>query len=422
MTNTAELVLVAFLACWLALPVLWAWRFVLTYRRQVAAPPAQPAYLPRACVILSLRGADPSLGACLRGLLRQDYPDYEVRFIIDSDADPAWEVVRSVLAEGLPPGARARAEALRERQPTCSLKVSSILQVLDSLGADVEVLAFLDADVVPPPNWLRNLTAPLRDPSVGATTGYRWFAPPERNWGTLVRYLWNAAALTQMKVFRIAWGGSLAVHARVFRCPRTREHWLCSFSEDAGMFGLVRGLGQRLVHVPKVTAVNPESINLKSCCTFIRRQLFVARFQHVWWTSLWLMNLGIGLALLATVGLLIVAVWQQHWVAAAGLTGLLVCYGGGLAGALALAELSIHSLFPHPERKVPLRLLSWRLLPALVLTQVVHIGCLLSALSLRRISWRGITYAIDGPQRLRLLGYQPYVPPTRSEQAGQSIL
>ena len=40
--------------------------------------------------------------------------------------------------------------------------------------------------------------------------------------------------------FRIAWGGSLAFHARVFRHPRALERWSRSFSEDTGTFGLVR--------------------------------------------------------------------------------------------------------------------------------------------------------------------------------------
>src|SRR5262249_4112160 len=86
----------------LALPVFWAWRLALWYVRHARAVPAGPTYLPRACVILSLRGADPSLGECLAGLLRQDYPAYEVHIIVDSTVDPAWEAVEKILARGHP--------------------------------------------------------------------------------------------------------------------------------------------------------------------------------------------------------------------------------------------------------------------------------------------------------------------------------
>ena len=45
--------------------------------------------LPKAAVLLCLRGADPSLPTCLRRLLRQDYPDYELFVAVDSKSDPA---------------------------------------------------------------------------------------------------------------------------------------------------------------------------------------------------------------------------------------------------------------------------------------------------------------------------------------------
>ena len=48
---------------------------------------------PKASVILSLRGIDPSLKACITGLFKQDYPHYHIHIIVDNDTDPAWEVI-----------------------------------------------------------------------------------------------------------------------------------------------------------------------------------------------------------------------------------------------------------------------------------------------------------------------------------------
>src|SRR5439155_52717 len=67
-----------FLTASLFVQLLWAWRFVALYRRRPAKPIADEQ-LPRAAVILSLRGADPSLAGCLRGLLAQNYPHYDVK-------------------------------------------------------------------------------------------------------------------------------------------------------------------------------------------------------------------------------------------------------------------------------------------------------------------------------------------------------
>src|SRR4051812_44958773 len=99
MLTLSEMVLFALTAFFLALPVWWQLRLIWLYWFRPADPPLLEAELPEVAVLLPLRGADPSLRDCLRGLLRQDYPRYSVRIIIDSPQDPAWELVRSILAE-----------------------------------------------------------------------------------------------------------------------------------------------------------------------------------------------------------------------------------------------------------------------------------------------------------------------------------
>src|SRR5262249_33172047 len=92
MVTILEIVIFTALAALAQLPVWWWWRFVSLYlvRRESSATVGE---LPPAAVILALRGADPSLVGCLTGLLRQDYPHYVVRIVIDSREDPAWNVV-----------------------------------------------------------------------------------------------------------------------------------------------------------------------------------------------------------------------------------------------------------------------------------------------------------------------------------------
>jgi Glycosyl transferase family 21 len=422
MLNIPELVVFAILAFFLLLPIYWAWRLVRVLWHHSVRTIALPNYLPRATVLLSLRGADPSLVDCLGGLLNQDYPQYAVCIIVDSAADPAWEEVQRILARGHPANVQVRVAVLAAHPETCSPKVSGTLQTIAGLDEQIEVLAFIDADVIPARNWLRSLVAPLHDSRVGASTGFRWYAPTETSWGTLVRYLWNAAAITQMFSFRIAWAGSLAFHARVFRHPRARERWSRSFSEDTGTFGLVRELGLTLRFVPEVMAVNRESIDLRSCYTFICRQLFVARFQHVWWTPFCMLNVGITVAFLGACGLLAAGLWVQAWAWVIGTASLLGAYSLGLLLALLGEQKCIRRIVRRQGGEVPAFPLSWKCLLAGPLTQGLHFGCLIAALRLKEIAWRGITYSIYGPHQLRMLEYQPYRPADQVSAAGQSIL
>ena len=52
---------------------------------------------------------------------------------------------------------------------------------------------------------------------MGVASGNRWYMPAEATAGSLVRYLWNAAAVVQMYWYGIAWGGSLAFKTKLLR-------------------------------------------------------------------------------------------------------------------------------------------------------------------------------------------------------------
>uniref|UniRef100_UPI00055806C0 glycosyltransferase n=1 Tax=Fischerella muscicola TaxID=92938 RepID=UPI00055806C0 len=79
----------------------------------------QDELLPKAAVILSLRGADPFLTDCIRALLQQIYPQYNLHIVVDSQEDPAWNIVQETI---LRVGARhVQVSPLIARQNTCSL-------------------------------------------------------------------------------------------------------------------------------------------------------------------------------------------------------------------------------------------------------------------------------------------------------------
>ena len=94
MLTLPEWLLFFLTAFFLGLPVWWEWRLVWLYFFRPADPPLLEAELPEVAVLMPLRGADPSLRHCLRGLLQQDYPCYSIRIILDCPSDPAAELVR----------------------------------------------------------------------------------------------------------------------------------------------------------------------------------------------------------------------------------------------------------------------------------------------------------------------------------------
>jgi GT2 family glycosyltransferase len=402
----------------LGLQLVWAWRLASYYPAKELVD-ADDRDWPRVAVVLAVRGADPSLVECLRRLLEQDYADYEVHLVVDSEHDPAWELLRPLLAEQ---GAeRVHVRLLRTKHETCSLKVSALAQAIGGLDDSVGVVALIDADVVPYAGWLRDLVRPLRDPRVGASTGIRWFMPESAEWGSLVRSLWNAGACTQMFAFRIPWGGSMAFRADLFRDTELLDHWKRSFCEDTVSYGVLRRLGLGVRFVPAATMVNPECIGLKQCFSFIRRQLLTVRLHHPHWSLVRAVGFGAGVTLVLLVAVLAGSVAMGDWLSAGLMAGALATFAGGLGLAMSWTNAALHTMAKKRGDCLPAP--SWKLALAGPVAQVMYLAALVSVSFLRKVKWRGITYELYGPTtRVRLTGYKPYRPEAVREGRAASLV
>jgi hypothetical protein len=394
-----------------------AWGF-FSYRSNKGYRPPEP--LPEVAVLLPLRGADPSLQACLDGLLAQDYPAYRVHIVIDSAEDPAQAVVARVLADAGPRAAVVQVETLRILGTDCSAKLSAQRQVLTALDGKVAVIAFLDADCTPSPNWLREIVAPFSDPLVGATTGFRWSAPRDAGSGGLARYVFLGLIFPQHFLYRIPWGGSFAIRRSALEKAGLLEHWTRCLGEDTSAYGPLRKAGYRLAFVPAATQMNSEPINLDGAHAFILRQILSARLHHVFWPLILVVNMATILSfliccLLALVGafgavLATLGVTTQTWK----LTAFAIppaLYGAGFLIALAAGDRLVRRAVaaPPPPRGISV-------LRAAAIAAASSTYAMAVAPFARSIEWRGITYDIGGRDRIRLRSYRPFAGPAAQQQ------
>jgi len=381
--------------------------FVWALRKQ-RPPLLEDHQLPKAAVILCLRGSDPFLGDCLLGLLGQDYPNFEVRVVVDHPDDPAYRcVAEAIQTTG---ASNVALEVLRDKRATCSLKCSSLLQVVNALDDSYEFVAQIDADTIAHPTWLRELASALQDERVGAATGNRWYMPATPTVGSLVRYTWNAAAVVQMVWYHVAWGGTLAIKTRVFRETNILEKWGQAFCEDTLVFGVLKQIGLRVAFVPSLMMINREECSLGGFFSWVRRQLLTARLYHPAWlavvghgvvtTIIPLMALATSIAALAT-GNYQAAVWS----AAA-----LLLYEASIAVLLIPMELAMRQIAELRGENS-----NWlspggqlKCLAIIPLTQIVYAAALMSSLLIRRVVWRGIDYHVEGPWNITRERYQSY--------------
>ena len=380
------------------------------WQREIVAQPDVAEHTnaeSKIALILCLRGTDPGLIDCLTGISGQRLQKFQLHIVVDSMDDPAVAVVNRFFAEHrLTP----RLHVVEQPGHRCSLKCSALLVAIENIPLDVETIAFIDADTFPDPNWLGDLIAPLAQADVGAATGNRWFSPTRPTLGGYTRKLWNAAAVVQMSLYNVAWGGSLAIKRTVFTQCNLQQRWGSSFCEDTMLSPLLDEQGYRLVRVPELISVNTESTTLRDSFRWIVRQLLTVRLYHPSWQLVRLHGLGTAIgSLLAPLGML-----------------LLVSCGDRNGFYRLLAAFILFQLWnlllvwiveQRNSRIVESRYrdldgsrqpVHWpfQVLAYLLVQLLQPLACLVASRA-KSVQWRGIDYKVDG-QQIDLVRYAPY--------------
>ena len=245
---------------------------------------APPARLLPATVIVPVKGADPGLRENLAALAAQDYPDYELIVVAHCAADIPAGVLPS----------RARVLLAHTEEPGTGEKVLNLRTAVRLARKSSELFAFADSDGRVSPTWLRALAAPLSPPMpdarVGASTGYRWYAPDPPDFWSLMRSVWDAVigGTFGPGANAFAWGGSMAIRREVFYAVRVPDFWRETVSDDYALSDAVRSAGFRIVFAPGAMAVSTGRTTGREFLAWARRQLTITRVYRprLWWTAL----------------------------------------------------------------------------------------------------------------------------------------
>ncbi len=269
-------VLLTLLGCGAFLANLLNLRQGLALRRgvRVGLRMAFGAYLPRAAVLLPVRGLDEGFDENVRAILAQNYPHFRLVVIADREDDPA---ATRALALGAEQG-RVPAELLLSDPTGMGGKVNALRTALRHLRPEDEVAVFADADVRPAADWLRQLVQPLADITIGASTGFRWYIPPHPTFWSLVRSEWNAVSANVLFDGRrnYTWGGSSAIRAENLPKLKLEERWREVLSDDLIVTEAVRQSGLRIAYAPGALVATLEDADRGTCLEWCLRQMMMA--------------------------------------------------------------------------------------------------------------------------------------------------
>jgi ceramide glucosyltransferase len=345
----------------------------------------------RAMVLAPCKGFDLDLEDNLRGLVRQDYDDYEVTFIVESADDPACRVIRRVMGEH---PRKALRLLVAGRAVAGGQKVHNLRTATAQLPPSIRYLAFADSDARPRPEWLRLAIARLGRQRIGAQTGYRWFVPQRPSLANHLLYCINSSIMSLLgqESHYLLWGGSWAIRRELFEEIGLHAAWEGTLSDDLVASRALRRARAYVRFEPACVVASPIDHSLRSMFDFIRRQYLIGKYYAPGW---WLF------ALVAT------SIRNLAWPAtlAAVTCGLLtgtppLWLPLGLAGATYLAGMGRRWLvqglasvyFPerHEELGSARRFDLW----AGPLAGAVNWLALFSSVFGRHITWRGIRYRL----------------------------
>jgi ceramide glucosyltransferase len=386
--------ILAVILVWLSLKSLrGGFAYLHFFKRELAKP--VPTWTPFVTVIAPCRGVDEGMEENLAALLQQEFPDYEVVFVVDDAADLAAKVIERVRMSSGSDQLLTKL-VIAAKAVVSAQKVENLREAVLHADKRSEVFVFVDSDTRVSPTWLRYLVAPLEDTGVGASSGYRWFLSEKPTLASEMRSVWNASvasALGPNTKSNFCWGGSMAMRRDAFERIGMREKWLGTLSDDFAVTRAMQSAGLPIVHVPQALTATVENCTFRELLEFTTRQMKITR---VYATPLWVMTL-IGTllfngVLLASLLMLALAASDVAFWSALGTLVLVSFLSIGKAWLrLSAVRLALPQYTRELKRQFWTQNTLWAASPLLFLYNS------LAALLSRRMTWRGTTYELKSP-------------------------
>lgn len=356
---------------------------------------------PSVAILLCIRGKDPSLDGCMKALVSQDYPDYQLIVVGDHEDDPGVEFCRKVAA-GHPD--RVIVSVNSEILDTCSVKCSNLIHAMTTYESKFDFFVLVDADTVPEKSWLKGMVQPFQQEDVFVTTGIRWFDVAGSQLGTWIRYIWNTAAIVQMVCYKIPWGGSLGIRTSFVRDADVLDEWSRGFCEDTMLQKLAGRAGGKVEVVPDAIIASSEQTTTSNCIPWISRQLLTARLHHPKWPLVLSHGLFTTVLTFGTLVMALVAYFTLHFTAALWFA---LSYGVlqmGNFGLLNWIESPVKSIKGYSSTFLRNPFV---FLVSILGTQVCYVVAVFKTVLARIVDWRQIRYRIKR-RRIEMTGFMPY--------------
>lgn len=256
----------------------------------------RPDWTPKVAVIAPHYGWDEDTAEHVKGLLHQDYAgEHDIFFVTHQKGETGYDVSYPLLqqiAESTPNAHVVLAPNIIDNSLPRSQKVQNLMSVIERLPSDVEIIAFVDADVAIREDWLRLLVTPLQEAEIGATVGGRFYAPQTWNLASLIEAIWVnfQMGLQGDHGLSMVWGGSNAFRREMLERAQILKRWENATIEDLNTTRAVRDVKLKVHFVPDCVAITRTANRTwHQIVEFTNRQMIMTLHMGLW--AQWLASL-----------------------------------------------------------------------------------------------------------------------------------
>ncbi len=369
------------------------------FKKELAKPPSD--FTPVVSIIAPCRGLDEDLEENLSALFRQDFPRYEIIFVVDDEKDEAVEIIKKVSREG---AKHAKSKIIVAKKATENAqKAKNLREAVLHVADESEVFVFVDSDARPEADWLRNLIAPLEDEKIGCATGYRWFISKQISFAAELRSVWNASiasALSTNVHNNFAWGGSMAMRRETFENLEMREKWRGVLSDDFAVTRAMKAANLPIYFVPKAVTATVENCTFRELLEFTTRQMKITRvYAQSLWIQAFIGAFVFNAVMISSVLIMFLNAFNSFnfWFASAAFFLVSAFSIGKSWLRLNAVRLVLKNYETDLKKQFLMQNTLWILSPALY-----FYNCFCALLS-RKIVWRGISYQLISPEKTSIL-------------------
>ena len=220
--------------------MIFAGHLVISLRKRYSDRNFQD-FRPKTLVIVPVKGLDPTIRENLLSIRKQNYQNYEVLAVIDSDEEPVLAILKDLDIRYMISSSACK---------SCSGKVKAIATAFENApGYEVYVVA--DSDATFGRDWLSSLVSPLADNKIGVSTTFPHFIPVSGIWSR-IKAVWGLVGigLMQSRITRFVWGGSMAFRSDILN-EQNIEFFKKHVSDDVAIMRIVKKRGLDIHYVMK---------------------------------------------------------------------------------------------------------------------------------------------------------------------------